>query len=599
SLLPDFSALDEKDRKVRLLRRLLLVIAAINFPSVINMSLELDPVQTAAGIISESLIFILYFSTNRRNLNTIVLSIAIAGFPIMGLAPLYLGDLSGINLASVAIFLVVIYNATQSYVRFVGGGSTIAAIVTSRLIIYYWEVPQLPNPLLQDMILTLASLTMIFITLIYYHSDISVYRTDLQRAFQFLKYISDVNPHFIFAKDKDRRFLFANKTGEDWFGVPKEAFIGKQDREIGTFQGERDPFQDDDLNVLKYGSTRYINRTKITDHTGRTRWLNMVKTPIRDENGYIQGLFGVATDISQLVHFQEDLTKSEQRYRNIFENSPVGLAIHRQDQFQRVNQALATMTGYSAKELVEINLATIVEPHALHEIMEYFEETGFHHGQVYDRELVFFHKNGEKKHAQVRIAPVVDLKGDFIESLVSVSDITELKSRDLALANSLSQLEVTFDNIQEGICVTDMTGNLQRYNQKYSELLQLTPELIQGPVADRIKKGPASRSKDPDAYIRRLVEIVSKPEEPSKDVIEYTDGSVIERYSFPQRIGNKTVGRVWSFRDITEQQIFERVLQESEEKYRILFDQAPIGLILVDTEKTKAGIQCNRRMEQI
>ncbi|MEO1806408.1 MAG: PAS domain-containing sensor histidine kinase [Bacteroidota bacterium] len=599
SFLPDFSALDEKDRKVRLLRRLLLVIFFINIPTAIHLSLSLDPLAMFTGIGAELLSLLLFFLTNRRRLNAIVLCINIAGFLIMGISPLFIGDLSSINLGIIAIFLVVIYNATTNTMRLVAAASTIAAISTARWIVATCEMPELTSPLIQDLILIFSSISLIFSTLIYYHTDIVGYRNDLQRAFQFLKYISDVNPHFIFAKDKDRNFLFANKAGEDWFGIPKEAFIGKQDREIGTFQGEEDPFQEDDLNVLQHGSTRYINRTKITDQNGRVRWLNMVKTPIRDEHGDVQGLFGVATDISQLVHFQEDLTKSEQRYRNIFENSPVGLAIHKQGAFQRVNQALAKMTGYGPQELIETPLEKIVESHALEEIQEYFEDRGFQHRMVYDRELVFYHKEGQEKHAQVRIAPVVDLKGNFIESLVSVSDITEIKSRDLALANSLSQLEITFDNIQEGICVTDTTGNLLRYNQKYFELLQLTPELINGSVADRVQKGPASRSKDPQAYVKRLVEIVSKPEDPSKDVLHYIDGSVIERYSFPQRIGNKTVGRVWSFRDITEQQAFERVLQESEEKYRILFDQAPIGLILVDTEKTKVGIQCNRQMERI
>ncbi|MEL7063303.1 MAG: hypothetical protein AAFP00_06160 [Bacteroidota bacterium] len=135
SFLPDFSALDEKDRKVRLLRRLLLVIFFINIPTAIHLSLSLDPLAMFTGIGAELLSLLLFFLTNRRRLNAIVLCINIAGFLIMGISPLFIGDLSSINLGIIAIFLVVIYNATTNTMRLVAAASTIAAISTARWIV--------------------------------------------------------------------------------------------------------------------------------------------------------------------------------------------------------------------------------------------------------------------------------------------------------------------------------------------------------------------------------------------------------------------------------------------------------------------------------
>ncbi|MGF1938569.1 MAG: PAS domain S-box protein [Nostoc sp. ChiQUE02] len=186
-------------------------------------------------------------------------------------------------------------------------------------------------------------------------------------------------------------------------------------------------------------------------------------------------------------------------------------------------------------------------------------------------------------------APLFHQDGRRKALVVLGRDLSERKQTQVALENSLSLLSAIFESIQDGILVVDSSSNITSYNQKFLEMWSIPPELLTEPDHPQRLAYLANQLKDPDAFLQRVRELYSQPELVSYDWLELEDGRVFERYSCPQRIGEQIIGRVWSFRDITQRQRAEAALRQSELQYRSIFEAINDGLFITEIETEKVA----------
>jgi PAS domain S-box-containing protein len=173
--------------------------------------------------------------------------------------------------------------------------------------------------------------------------------------------------------------------------------------------------------------------------------------------------------------------------------------------------------------------------------------------------------------------PIRDAKGDIVSCLEINRDITERKKQEQTLADEATRRRILVEQSSDGIVVLDEKGKVYEANQRFAEMLGYTPEEVRElhvwdweaefpheRVAEMIESiGPEGdhfetrhRRKDGTVY----------------DVEISTNGAVIA--------GQKLIFCVC--RDITERKQAEEKLKESEEKYKTLAEDVPVGVYFSD-----------------
>ncbi|WP_147434016.1 PAS domain S-box protein [Mariprofundus sp. EBB-1] len=147
--------------------------------------------------------------------------------------------------------------------------------------------------------------------------------------------------------------------------------------------------------------------------------------------------------------------------------------------------------------------------------------------------------------------------------LIGISrDITQLHESREALNASLSLQRATLESTADGILDVGSDGKWNCYNNKFVEMWNLPSALVeagddQGAIAHVL-----GQLVHPNAFVEKLMALYATPDASSYDEVLFKDGRIFERYSIPQRLGEKIVGRVWSFRDVSKSRRNETKLRE-------------------------------------
>ena len=160
----------------------------------------------------------------------------------------------------------------------------------------------------------------------------------------------------------------------------------------------------------------------------------------------------------------------------------------------------------------------------------------------------------------------------------------ELERKTKELAHSLAMMRATLESTTDGILVTDYDGQVTGYNQQFVEMWRIPPEVLRTGSPQRPRDVASSQMTDPNSFLARIEQIYEERPPETHDLLDLADGRVIERVSKIQRIGDRSVGHVWSFRDITQRIRAEGELRAQTQWFSVTLDSIGDAVITVDID---------------
>ena len=131
-----------------------------------------------------------------------------------------------------------------------------------------------------------------------------------------------------------------------------------------------------------------------------------------------------------------------------------------------------------------------------------------------------------------------------------------LEQRTRELAHALMIMRATLESTTDAILVTDEEGKVTDFNDKYIDMWKIPREVLEGGTAGDVRELASRNFADPQGFFARIGEIAATAQE-SFDLLALKGGRIFERYSKVLSVEGRSVGRVWSFRDVTQRHLSE------------------------------------------
>ncbi len=362
--------------------------------------------------------------------------------------------------------------------------------------------------------------------------------------------------------------------------LPPQELLGKNLRDIFSDE-QADIFLNAIHKVLETQQPSRIDYKLLIDE--RPVWFATSISPMDANN-----TLWVARDITARRLANEALRESEERYHALFDRMMDGIYRSTHDgRFVDVNPAMVKMFGYSNKEemlAVDIKNELYFSP----------EERGSHildTGQEETEEYRMRRKDGAEIWVEDHGYYVHDELGKPKYHEGMLRDITSRKQVEY----SLRKLKKAVDTSTEAIFLTDPQGIFTYINPGFTALYGFTAEEVVGKVTPRILKCGLL---DPKVYSEFWGKLVNRQDVRGELLNKRKDGKLIDIDGSATPIlddADNVIGYLAIQRDITKRKQLDDELRWAEERYRKLFEEAPMMQIVTRRQSGEPIIiDCNQ-----
>jgi PAS domain S-box-containing protein/putative nucleotidyltransferase with HDIG domain len=303
-----------------------------------------------------------------------------------------------------------------------------------------------------------------------------------------------------------------------------------------------------------------------------------------------QALKNLQRDIIERKRVEEALRESEEKFRVLADSTPAAVMLYQDDRWIYANKAAEIICGYSEKELLSMNFWNIVHPDFKPLIQEHGRMRQQGNETTIRYEFKIITKDGTQKWVDLSGASTM-LQGRPA-GIITVLDVTDRKKAEETLKESENKYRLLADNVHDVIFVLDM-------NLNYTYVSPST-KFLRGYEPDEVMKQPPSKALTPsswDLVKKTIADAVELGKTEHREINIFPplelemirkDGTTIfteVKASVIRDENRKPVGILGVTRDISERKRAEEALQDSEEQYRLVVENAKESIFIIQDIK--------------
>ncbi|MGD8782564.1 MAG: PAS domain S-box protein [Ignavibacteria bacterium] len=269
---------------------------------------------------------------------------------------------------------------------------------------------------------------------------------------------------------------------------------------------------------------------------------------------------------SNLKRRMIELKEAEEKYKTIFDNAVEGIYQTGIDgRILNANPSLAKILGFDDEKVLKQHMSSklYVDQGRRDELVKIFNEND----TVENYEIQLYKKDKSKIWVSINSRGVRNEKGELVYMEGFITDITRRKKTEESLNFSNSLLRTQLNTSIDGILIVDTKGKILTLNKKFIEMWNIPGDVIELKSDELAQVAIQDSLRDNEDYMQKVKFLYDNPSEKSYDVLHLKNDKIYERYSVSIISPDDTYyGRVWYFRDVTEQRKIQKEIIKSREK---------------------------------
>jgi two-component system, cell cycle sensor histidine kinase and response regulator CckA len=273
----------------------------------------------------------------------------------------------------------------------------------------------------------------------------------------------------------------------------------------------------------------------------------------------------------------EGAQRRERCYEMLVREQGEGIIlINPAERFIFANPAAERIFGVEAHGLLGRSLEEFVKPEQYRYLAQQTKKCSKGEQHVYDH--LIFRPDGGRRYVTVTATPCYDDRDQFQGTLAIFRDITERKWIEKKDKKQKEILRAIIESSLDGILVVDDQGNVTHTNAAFARMWRIPGELMECRNDKKLLDFVLEQLEEPEQFLAKVRRLYNSAET-DFDTLYFKDGRIFQRTSFPLMRAGKIGGRVWNFRDITEEKRIEEEKQELEKHLQHALKMEAIGTL--------------------